>query len=88
MPETWSTALLDCGASKTACGKEWLNQYISNLPQHQQQNIKYIPSNHVYHFGDGRKTTAIESVTFPAKIGGEHINIQSDILDNDIPLLF
>ena len=28
---------------------------------------------------------AIESVTFPAKIGGEHINIKSDILDNDIP---
>ena len=22
--ETWSSALLDCGASKTVCGKEWL----------------------------------------------------------------
>ena len=32
--------------------------------------------------------TAIEIVTFRAKIEGEHINIQSDILDNDIPLLF
>ena len=31
---------------------------------------------------------AIESATFPANIGGEHINIPSDILDNDIPLLF
>ena len=41
--ETWSSALLDCGASKTVCGKEWLNQYISNFPQHQQQNIKYAP---------------------------------------------
>ena len=33
--ETWSSALLDCGANKTVCGKEWLNQYISNLPEHQ-----------------------------------------------------
>ena len=32
--------------------------------------------------------TAIDIVTFRAKIEGEHINIQSDILDNDIPLLF
>ena len=39
-------------------------------------------------FGDEKKITAIESITFPAKIGGEHINIQSDILDNDILLLF
>ena len=42
MSETWSTALLNCGASKTVCGKEWLNQYISNLPEHQKQNIQYI----------------------------------------------
>ena len=42
MSETWSTALLNCGASKTVCGNEWLNQYISNLPEHQKQNIQYI----------------------------------------------
>ena len=74
MSETWSSALLDFGASKTVCGKECLNQYISNLPEHQQQNIKYTQSNHVYRFGDRRNKTAIESVTFPAKIG-ENISI-------------
>ena len=31
---------------------------------------------------------AIESITFPVKIGEEHINIHSDKLDNDISLLF
>ena len=36
MWETWSSALFDYGASKTDCGKKWLNQYISNLPEHQQ----------------------------------------------------
>ena len=86
--ETWSSALLDCGASKAVCGKEWLNQYKSNISEYRQQNIKYTPSNHVYRFGDRRKITAIESVTFPAKIGGEHINIQSDMFVNDIPLLY
>ena len=31
--ETWSTALLDCGASKTVCGKEWLQQYKETLSE-------------------------------------------------------
>ena len=88
MSETWSSALLDCGASKTVCGKEWLNQYISNLSTNEQNNVTSTKSNHVYRFGDGRKVTAIENVTFPANIGGENINIQADVLNSDIPLLF
>ena len=45
MSETWSSAVLDCGASKTVCGKEWLNQYITNLPEQDQQRIAFIQSN-------------------------------------------
>lgn len=41
-----------------------------------------------YQFGDGRKITATENITFPAKIERKCINIQSAILDSDIPLLF
>ena len=37
--ETWSSALLDCGASKTVCGKEWLTQYINNLSDTDQSSI-------------------------------------------------
>ena len=39
-------------------------------------------------FRDGRKIITIESITFPAKIGGEHVNIQSHIFVNDILLPF
>ena len=31
MSETCSAACLDCGASKTVCGKNWFNQYVKNL---------------------------------------------------------
>ena len=88
MAETWSSALLDCHASKTVCGKEWFNQYIVNLSGHKQENIKLTPSNNVYSFGDGRKIKAKQKVTFPAIIGKEHTNIQSAIIQNDIPLSF
>ena len=86
MSETWSSALLDCGASKTVCSKEWLNQCISNPSTNEQNNVTSTKSNHVYPFGDGRKITAIENVTFPANIGGADINIQADVLNSDIPL--
>ena len=88
MAETWSSALLDCGASKTVCGKEWLNQYINNLQEDGQRSVKFTNSHHVYRFGDGRKIKAIHSATIPAVIGKESIYIQTDVLDNDIPLLF
>ena len=88
MAETWSSALLDCHASKTVCGQEWFNQYIVNLSGHEQENIKFTPSNKVYSFGDGRKIKAKQEVTFPAIIGKEHINIQSAIIQNNIPLSF
>ena len=88
MSETWSSAVLECGASKTVCGKEWFNQYLTNLSLNEQRKVTSTSSNHVYRFGDGRKITAIENVTFPANIGGENINIQTDVLDSDIPLLF
>ena len=88
MAETWSSVLLDCGNSKTVCGQEWFNQYIANLSEHKQENIKFTPSKNVYHFRDRRKIKAIQNVNFPAIVGKEHLNIQSAIIDNDIPLLF
>ena len=87
MSETWSSALLDCGASKTVCGKEWLNQYISNLPQHQQQNIKYTPKQPCISFWRRKESDGYWEGNIPCKNRG-HINIQSDMLDSDIPLLF
>ena len=85
--ETWSSTLLDCGASKTVCGKEWLNQYWSNLPKHEQPKITFTSNNHVCRFGDGRRITTIENIT-STKIRRECINIQFDILDKNILLLF
>ena len=64
------------------------NQYITNLSGHEQENIKFTPSNNFYRFAGRPKVKAIQNITSPALIGNEHINIQSNIIDNDIPLLF
>ena len=56
MSETWSATLLECGASKTVCGNEWFSQYVNNLCEVGQQQIQYYESDHMYQFGDRRKS--------------------------------
>ena len=87
MSETWSATLLDCGASKAVCGNEWFNQYVNNLCEEDQQQIQYSESNHMYWFGDGMKVKATCSVKTPALLGDNNIRIQTNVIENDIPLL-
>ena len=70
LSETWSSSLLDCGASKTVCGKEWLNQYISNFPQHQQQNIKYAPKQRCISFWRRKESDGYWERNIPCKNRG------------------
>ena len=79
---------MDCGASKTVCGKDWLTQYINNLSDTDQSKVLFGESNHIYSFGDGRKVNALYSVKIPATIGSHNFEIKIDVVDNDIPLLF
>ena len=69
MAKSWSSALLDCGASKTVCGKIGLDQFIQNLDKIDQDQIKFSNSSHVYQFGDGSKIKAIKSAQIPAIMG-------------------
>ena len=42
MSETCRAELLDCGASKTVCGKEWFSQYVNNLCEEGQQQYHTV----------------------------------------------
>ena len=77
---------MDCGASKTECGKEW--QYLNNLSDTDQSKVLFGESNHIYRFGDGRKVNTLHSVKIPAIVGIHNFEIETDVVDNDIPLLF
>ena len=46
----WSSALLDCGASKTVWRKEWLTQYVNNFSDEDQQKPSFGHSNPIYRF--------------------------------------
>ena len=85
--ETWNCALLDCGASKTVCGTEWLEQYCLSLTEEQKNLIEYYPSTNTYRFGDGKRVVAQKSVVIPATIGNTELKIHADVVNSDIPLL-
>ena len=87
MAESWSSALLDCGASKTVCRKIWLDQFIQNLDKIDLAQIKFSNSSHIYQFGDGRKIKAIKSAQIPAITGSKKFQIETDVTEGDIPLL-
>ena len=77
---TWSSALLDCGASKTVCGKGWLTQYINNLSDTDQSKVLFGESNHICRFRDGRKVNAPRSVKIPAIIRTHNPEIVTDVM--------
>ena len=85
--EALSAAILDSGASKTVCGKTWMNCYQDTLTELEKQNIKERPRFTQFKFGDGRKITSIKKVIIPATLGDIKVNIETDVIDEDIPLL-
>ena len=85
--ETWSSGLLDCGASKTVCGEIWLEEYIGSLSESDRKSVTHFPSSSIYRFGDGEKIQAHQAVKIPAHIGHKALFISVDIIQKDIPLL-
>ena len=87
LSETWSCAVLDCGASKSVCGKIWMKEYIHSLNEEDQAKVKYEKSSNSFRFGDGVTFKSIELAYIPAWIGENPVTIAVDIINATIPLL-
>ena len=85
--ETWGAGLLDCGASRTVNGSQWLEEYISALPTCDKSAVSYFANSTFYRFGDGVRVESKKSARIPAYIGSKKVFINTDIVEKDIPLL-
>ena len=81
--ESWNSAVLDSGASKTVCGQAWLNTYLNSLNESDQSKVNYRNSSSSYRFGDGNQVMATKSVQIPAVIGNQSVMIETDIVHSD-----
>ena len=66
--ETQSSVLLDCGASKTVCGKEWFTKDMNNPNDEDQRKVFFGRTKHIHRLGDGRKIDSIHSTKIPGII--------------------
>ena len=85
--ESWNSAVLNSGASKTVCGQAWLNTYLNSLNESDQSKVSYRNSFSSYRFGVGNKVMVTKSVQIPAVIDNQSVTIETDIVHSDIPLL-
>ena len=85
--EMETNAIIDTASTKTVSGEKWFNNYISCLDDTSKNSVKIIPSKKVFKFGDGRKVYSKYQAIIPAKIGSKECFIQSEIVEEKIPLL-
>ena len=83
--ETLSCAVLDSGCTQTVCGRKWLDCYTDSLID--EDIIKEKPSTAAFKFGKGEPVMSEKKVIIPVVIGSKKVNLETDVIDADIPLL-
>ena len=87
MSETFNSAILDSGCSRTVCGKIWYDQYSNSLSKEQADMVEEMQSFSKFKFGCGQAFESIKRVKLPAKIGMRNVKIETDIVEAEIPML-
>ena len=85
--ETLNAAVLDSGCTRTICGKLWLGCYIDSFSKEDSKLIEERPSSTRFKFGDGKVVQASRKVIISAYIGDKKVNIETDVVLDDLPLL-
>ena len=85
--ETFNSAVLDSGCSKTVCGRVWYDCYIDSLTDGDLQKVVENDSTNSFKFGSGQSFRSMKKVKVPARIGSMSISIETDIVDTEIPML-
>lgn len=85
--EATKSAVIDTACTKTVAGEKWFNDFIDCLPLDRQKNVKESVSDTTFKFGDGRKVAALKKAIIPIKIGDKKCNIETEIVEENIPLL-
>ena len=84
--ETFNFAILDSGCTRTVCGREWisvLEKSLSPTERRAMENSRCL-SSRSFRFGDG---SSEGTVKVPASLVGTNVLIETDVVDQDIPML-
>ena len=84
--EAFNQAVLDSGCSKTVCGQKWYNNFFESSTSKSEIRRKQCKPS-IFRFGDGRAVSSQMTVTLPVTIGSKQVNLETDVVEADIPLL-
>lgn len=89
MTECFGSAIIDTACTRTVCGQEWLDCYITRLKKGDLKNLKMTEthSNRPFKFGDGKVVYSTKKVKLPAQIGQTKCQIETEVVPAKIPLL-
>ena len=87
LTESFGCAIIDTPCTKTVCGKRWYEEYVDQLEQKKKKKIKIGTSAKTFKFGNGAKVKSYMKATIPAQIGDIKCNIETEVVDIDLPLL-
>ena len=85
--EAQNCAVLDSACSSTVCGRNWLENYIQSLDPNARERVERKESHKNFRFGGGTVLPSNGSYLLPATLVGKNINIETDVVDSNIPLL-
>lgn len=89
MTECFGSAILDTACTRTVCGQEWLNHYMTELNQEETYDLRKTETyNHrPFRFGDGKVVRSNRKLKIPAKTGQIKCKIETEVVSANIPLL-
>ena len=85
--ETFNHAVLDSRCTKTMCRESWLNNHIDTLSADDKKKVVESKKETKFKFGDGNTLQAIKEVKIPAQIRNKKVDIHTDVINNELPLL-
>ena len=85
--ETIGCMVLDSGTTSTVGGIEWFNCFMETLPENARKKVKTFKGTRTFRFGSGKRLPSLKRVILPCVIGGVRVDISTDIVDADIPML-
>ena len=78
---------MDTGCNVNVCGEKWLEEYEDMLDGQDKKFVKEYKTDKYFRFGDGKSVQAHKRIKFPGYIGKERIEIETEVIESDIPLL-
>ena len=85
--EALHSAILDSGCRRTVCGRLWYECFLESLPLELLGKVEENETSAKFRFGDRVMVPSMKSSRIPCSINGMSINIQTEVIDNEIPLL-